>query len=71
MLEHVHGIVSAEAAALLEGLKLASRLGYDNILVRMDNVTVVRALNKDEGYSMVAASVLSACRSEFWCFGET
>lgn len=63
-------VVSAEAAALFEGLKQATRLGCNNILLRMDNVTVVEALNEDEGYSMVVAPILSACRSEFSSFGK-
>ena len=51
-------------------MKLATKLGCNNILVRTDNVTLVEALKEDEGYSMVAAPVLSACRSEFDSFGK-
>lgn len=40
-LTHVPAVVSAEAAALYEGLKLATRMGCNNLLVQMDNTTVV------------------------------
>lgn len=61
-LEHVADIVSAEAAPLLEGLKLIQNIGCNNVLVRMDNVTVVEALRLNEGHSMVAAPILESCR---------
>ena len=37
-LDHIPDVVSAEAAALLEGLKLAQSTGCNNLLVRMDNL---------------------------------
>ena len=57
-LEHVADVFTAEAAALLEGLKLARDTGCNNLVVRSDNITVVDALRFNEGYSMVAAPVL-------------
>ena len=40
-IEHVADIVSAEAAALVEGLKLAQNIGCNLVLVQMDNMVVV------------------------------
>jgi hypothetical protein len=46
-------VASAEAAALLEGFKLATKMGRNNILIRMENIIVVQVLKEDEGYSMM------------------
>ena len=70
ILEHVDDVFTTEAAALLEGLKLARDTGCNNLLVRSDNITVVDALRFNEGYSMVAASVLQECRSYLADFGR-
>ena len=40
-LEHGADVVSAEAAALVEGLKLASSIDANSILVQMDNLVIV------------------------------
>jgi ribonuclease HI len=69
-LEHVADVVSAEAAALLEGLKLVQSLGCNDILVRMDNITVVDAIRMNEGHAMVAAPVLEDCRELLRDFGK-
>jgi ribonuclease HI len=69
-LMHVVDVVSAEAAALLEGLKLLQSLGCSNIMVRMDNVEVVDALRLNEGQSRVAAPVLEDCRVLLQDFGK-
>lgn len=69
-LEHVADVVSAEAAALAEGLKLARSTGCSNLVVRSDNITLVEAINLNEGYSMVAAPVLDECRSILNDFGK-
>ena len=69
-LEHVADVFTAEAAALLEGLKLARDTGCNNLVVRSDNITVVDALRFNEGYSMVAAPVLDECRSYLVDFGR-
>ncbi|KAI4982641.1 hypothetical protein ZWY2020_023133 [Hordeum vulgare] len=61
-LEHVTNVVSAEAAAVHEGLKLLQSLGCNNVQVRMDNIIVVEALRLNEGYSMVTAPLLDDCR---------
>lgn len=39
--EHITDVESAEAAALVEGLKLATAMGCNSILVQMDNLIVV------------------------------
>ena len=69
-LEHVADIVSAEAAALVEGLKLAHSIGCNSLLVQMDNLVVVEALKFNSGYSMVAAPILEECRNLFGDFGK-
>ena len=69
-LEHVADVVSAEAAALLEGLKLLQSMGCNNVLVRMDNSVVVDAIHLNEGHSMVAAPVLDDCRELLREFGK-
>jgi ribonuclease HI len=61
-LEHVPDVVSAEAAALVEGLKLVQSLGCNDIIARTDNMIIVNALRLNEGQSMVAAPVLEECR---------
>ena len=63
ILEHVDDVFTTEAAALLEGLKLARDTGCNNLLVRSDNITVVDVFRFNESYSMVAAPVLDECRS--------
>uniref|UniRef100_A0A8I7B4L5 RNase H type-1 domain-containing protein n=1 Tax=Hordeum vulgare subsp. vulgare TaxID=112509 RepID=A0A8I7B4L5_HORVV len=69
-LDHVPDVVSAEAAALLEGLKLVESTGCNNLLVRMDNLTVVQALHNNEGHSMVGAPILQDCRVMLREFGK-
>lgn len=69
-LEHVADVVAAEAAALLEGLKLCLAAGCSNIMVRMDNIIVVEALKLNEGHAMVAAPVLEDCRNTLKEFGK-
>ena len=68
--EHVAGVFTAEAAALLEERKLARNMGCSNLVMRSDNNTVVDAINCNEGYSMVAAPVLDDCRSILLGFGR-
>lgn len=60
-LEHVADDVSAEAAALLEGLKSLQSMGCHNVFVRMDNSIMVHAIRLNEGHSMVVAPVLDDC----------
>lgn len=69
-LEHVADVFSAEAAAVLEGLKLTRDTGYQNLVVRSDNITVVDVIRWNEGYSMVAASIFDECRSFLEDFGK-
>ncbi|XBI85579.1 hypothetical protein VPH35_093708 [Triticum aestivum] len=69
-LEHVPDIVSAEAAALMEGLKLSLNIGCNSIFIQMDNLVVVDALNQNAGHSMVAAPILDECRSLLQEFGK-
>ena len=69
-LEHVAGIETAEAATILQGLKLAKEMGCHNVIVRSDNITVVVALKLNGGYSMVAGPVLDECRSYLEDFGK-
>nr|XP_020198839.1 spidroin-1-like [Aegilops tauschii subsp. strangulata] len=59
---HVTDVVSAEAAALREGLKLLQNLGCSNVMVRMDNIVVVDCLRLNEGHAMVAAPIFEECR---------
>ena len=61
-LDHVADVISAEAATLLEGLKLLQSMGCNNVLVRMDNSVVVDAIHLNEGHSMMAGSVLDDCK---------
>ena len=61
-LQHVADIITAETAALQEGIKLIQSIGSNHVLVRMDNVTMVEALRHNEGHSMVAAPLLEGCR---------
>ena len=61
-LMQIPDVVSAEAAALLEGIKLLQILGCNNVMLRMDNIVVVDALRMNEGHAMVAAPVLEECR---------
>lgn len=69
-LEHVADVVSAEAAALVEGLKLANIIGCNSILVQMDNLTVVQALQQNSGQSMIAAPIIDECRTLLNDFGK-
>lgn len=50
-LEHVADIVSAESAALVEGLKLALTIGCNAIFIQMDNLVVVEALKLNTRHS--------------------
>lgn len=61
--ERAGNIVSAQAAALVEGLKLALQLGINSLLVQVDNLVVVEALNMTSGQAMVAAPIIEECRS--------
>jgi hypothetical protein len=45
-------------------------LGANSILVQMDNLVVVEALNLNTGYSMISASILDECRSLLSEFGK-
>ena len=67
--EHVADIVSAEAAALAEGLKLAQSIDCNFILVQVDNLVVVEALKSNTVFSMVAP-VLDECRQLIKEFGK-
>ena len=49
-IEHVADIVSAEAATLVEGLKLAQKIGCNSVLVQMDNMVVVESLKFNTGH---------------------
>ena len=62
-LEHIADVVSAEVVALFDELKLARSIGCSNLVVRMDNSTVVDPMNHSEGHSIVAAQVLDDCCS--------
>ncbi|KAI4969584.1 hypothetical protein ZWY2020_000498 [Hordeum vulgare] len=69
--EHVADAFSAEAAALLEGLKLARDIGCKNLVVmRSDNITVVDTIRRNEEYSMVAAPIYDECLSFLEDFGK-
>ncbi|XBJ08758.1 hypothetical protein VPH35_013988 [Triticum aestivum] len=68
-LEHVADVETAEAVAMLKGLKLAKEIGCHNVVVRSDNITVVEALKLNGGYSMVAAP-FDECRSYLEDFGK-
>ncbi|SPT20248.1 unnamed protein product [Triticum aestivum] len=61
-LYHVPDVVLAEAVALLEGLKLLQSTGCNNDVIRMDSLTMVEALQNNEGHSMVVAPILEDCR---------
>ena len=69
-LEHVADVVSAEAAALVEGLKLASRVGANSILVQSDSVIIAEVLQQNFGHSMVAAPIQKTCRSLLRDYGK-
>ena len=69
-LDYVPDVETAEAAAILEGMKLAKETGCHNVIVRSDNITVVEALKLNGGYSMMAAPVLDECRSYLEDFGK-
>ena len=49
---------------------LIQSLGCAKIIVQTDNVTVVEALNLNEGYSMIATPILNECRSLLFNFGK-
>lgn len=67
---YVADVVLAEAASLLEGLKLLQRIGCTNFVVQMDNIVVVNSLIRNEGHSMVAAPVIDDCRNMLADFGK-
>ena len=69
-LEHSGNIVSAEAATLADGLKLAANLGINSLLLQMDNLIVVESLNTDYSHSMVGGPLLDICRSFMEDFGK-
>ena len=69
-LEYAADIVAAEAAALVEGLKLALQLGIDSLLIQMDNLIVVESLKSNSGHSMVVAPILDECRNLMEDFGK-
>lgn len=69
-LDHVADVESAEAAALLEGLKLACSIGANTLVARTDNVTMVQAMENNSGQSMVAGPILDECHLLCLDFGE-
>ena len=69
-LDHVADVVTAEAAALLEGLKLAQTIGAHTLVARTDNATVVEAMANNSGHAMVAGPILEECRSSCLDFGK-
>lgn len=69
-LEHVADVLSAEAAALAEGLKLTLRVGCTSVRVQSDCLVLIEALQQNEGDSMVAAPILHECRLLFVNFGK-
>lgn len=69
-LEHVGDVESAEAAALLKGLKLARSVGANSIVARADNITIVDAMANNTGHSMVADPILDECRQICTDFGK-
>ena len=69
-LDHIPDVVSAEATTQLEGLQLAQGTGCNNLLVRMDNLIVVEALQNNEGHSTVAAPIIQDCRELMREFGK-
>ena len=69
-IEHVADVVSAEAAALVEGLKLASSIDANSILVQMDNLVIVEAIQQNIGHSMIVAPILDVCRTLLHDFGK-
>ena len=54
-------VESAEAASLLEGLKLARSVGANSIVAQEDNMTIVEAMANNTGHSMVAGPILDEC----------
>ncbi|KAM3242197.1 hypothetical protein ACQJBY_054713 [Aegilops geniculata] len=69
-LDHVADVVTAEAAALLEGLKLSQTIGAHNLVARTDNATLVEAMVNNSGQDMVAGPILEGCRSLCLDFGK-
>lgn len=69
-LDHVADVLSAEAAALVEGLKLANMAGCNSVRVQTDNLVLVEALQQNLGHSMVAAPILEECRLLLVDFGK-
>ena len=68
--DHVPDMVSAEVAALAEGLRLASNMGCTSIRIQSDCLVLIQALQKNEGHSMVAAPLLDTCRLSLLDFGK-
>lgn len=69
-LYHVADVLSAEAAALAEGLKLANTVGSNSLLVQSDSLALVEALQNNSGHSTVAAPILEECRLLLINFGK-
>jgi hypothetical protein len=69
-MEHVSDVVSAEAEAMRQGLLFIQGLGCSKVYIQTDNLTVVEALTKNEGYSLVAAPILNDCRNLLKEFGK-
>lgn len=61
-LYHVADVLSAEAAALAESLKLANTVGSNSLLVQSDSLVLVEALQNNSGHSIVADPILEECR---------
>ncbi|XBH81254.1 hypothetical protein VPH35_106843 [Triticum aestivum] len=69
-LDHVPDAFTAEAAALVEGLKLANSVGCNSILVQMDCLNLVESLQQNTGHSTIAAPILEDCRLLLLNFGK-
>ena len=69
-LVYVPDVESAEAAGLVEGLKLASSLGAHSLLIQMDNLVIVEALKSGGGQHMLAGTLLEECRIRFNDFAK-
>src|SRR4051812_13762935 len=52
------------------GLFFIRSLGCTKIHIQTDSLIVAEALNKNEGYSLVAAPILNECRSLLKDFGK-
>ena len=69
-LDHVPDAFTAEAAALSEGLKLATSVGCNSIRIQTDCMNLVDALQQNTGQSTIAAPILDDCRLLFLNFGK-